>query len=923
MGRGAQDTLNEQVLAGRTGGLRGDIEGVTLMTPEDPPDIGSLAHVRRLESYARARTGRFDVTVRLLETCACGHSYYDEHEENGGACTHSGCGCDKYIPVGTSFTDMKGNLAVKADMPPRGPLEDREIVIRGALAHECLHEEFTNPEAFRAMIDELEKMQRNKKEISADQIKTLWNILEDGMIENRERIEKPGSYRIIAARNKVWPKIPQHAEVVENEYKVLAPEGYIPTDADGNELEVETTPDGVRLVVIPKGSRMMVWGPRPYSLEDQAQTALFARALPQYEMGEVHPTVQKAMDECEPHIDAAIRGNTSDCIARAYAIHQILRKHKLLREDFTKEEREQMQQMQQALQQAMQQMRGEMGMEGPSAPQPGDGDGEEGQSGQQMTPMNGMPQGGGMPQSLQQQMGGGEGGGQSGEGQEGGGQQGQSGSQQPDGDQQDGGGSQGEQADGAEGDENGAAGGSGDDQKDGDQAGEDKGTSGGSGDQGDEQDGSGGGGGEEEDGGQKGAGADGKDSSDDGDGDEDGKSGGADGEDAGNDDNGDGADGDGQDEEGKGDSEKGDSDGDGQERGDVTSLTRSLNDPFHKHTGGGDTGGDGYDPNAPIPQSAIEKADRTGQGDVDGDELEQMRKDAKRDLESDKAQQRQDDMRNIRSGKIEADQWKFSDGSSAISQRTLASQVTRPALPNEQGELHAMGRQLGQRLKRIKSETRAPSRRRMTGRLDRRAYARGMAGDPKIYMRKGFNLDMDLEIDVSIDRSASISHQQSQDQYRMCKMLALAAKETKIPMGLFGWSGGGGFSGAEHYAFKERHSDDTRGIDALFQCGGLGTPTAEGIQFSRARLKKAKAKQKVMIVVTDGAANSIPEARAQVDKATKEGIEVIGLAFGCDKGQMDQQFGVGRWKDIDDFMEAPRIVGALIEKVAMQRAAGR
>src|SRR5690606_17842434 len=147
----------------------------------------------------------------------------------------------------------------------------------------------------------------------------------------------------------------------------------------------------------------------------------------------------------------------------------------------------------------------------------------------------------------------------------------------------------------------------------------------------------------------------------------------------------------------------------------------------------------------PLPKEAVQKSEREGKGSVSDSELEEMKKEAKQNLESDKAQQIEDDMRNIRKGRIEGDQYQFKSNESVVSQGTLADGARQhgEALPDEQGELHSLGRQLAMKLKRIKTEARAPTRRRMTGRLDSRAYSRGLAGDPKIYERKGRNIEMD------------------------------------------------------------------------------------------------------------------------------------------------------------------------------------
>ena len=151
-------------------------------------------------------------------------------------------------------------------------------------------------------------------------------------------------------------------------------------------------------------------------------------------------------------------------------------------------------------------------------------------------------------------------------------------------------------------------------------------------------------------------------------------------------------------------------------------------------------------------------------------------------------------------------------------------------------------------------------------------------------------------------------------------MFSIAAKKAKIPTSVYGWSGS--YGGAEHYAFKEKHSDDFVGLDGIFGSGGGGTPTAEGIEFSSSRLRKSKAKKKIMVLITDGGANDVQSTRQQVDTARRQGVEVIGMAFGegCDPGMMDEQFGPGHWVPIDKYTEAPKIIGSLIERRARKSA---
>lgn len=828
MGRGS--SIDE--VAAVTVPIRGaDPDGFEIIQPGAPPDIGSEAHRRRLEEYARARTDRFDISITLAQFCGrCRHGY-DEHAS--GYCSVDDCECDRYAPGGGSFTDMKGNITIQSDVPPGAEDAARELCIRGLLRHEVGHELYTDVDTHREFVKELTRLGNDKQEITANQLKQLWNILEDGMLEERERSLEPGSYSYISALNKLHPRVGKTV-TIEEEQQVPAPDDYIPRDADGNELEVReiTAADGSKrkVVIIPAGTKISPWGEYPVSKQTQAESAVLAEAIPEFEPGELHPDVRKALDECQEHIDAAVRGNTADCVARAYQLQAILRNHDLLRGDLTDEEREELEQLAEALGQMMQNA---PDVDPDGQPQPGGG----------QSPMNGMP----MPQPGQQPM--------SDEMQDAmsGGSDGQQGGEQGDAKEQK------------------AAG------KDGD------GKSAGDG-QADRIEGTG-----KHDDKQQGAGSEA---------------------------------GDGEDGEPAGDKQQGAA----SEAGDGDSSEQPQSS---KSQQGGFEGSGGYDANRALPKGTREKNQASGRGSVDKNELDKMLGDAKDDLAKDKADQTAADSAKLRRGEIEADNWRTPGGQRVTPQREITAGVRSQgtqALPSEQGDLSRLGRQLSARLSRINTVTRAPQRRLKRGALDPRRVSAAMAFNERVFQKKGQDLDLDMEIDVSIDRSGSVTmnNVDNTNQYRMAKMFGIAAKEAKVPMSIYGWDGSGSGAGTRHFAYKERHSDDLTGIDGIFQSGGGGTPTAEGVAFSRARLRRSRAKQKIMVVITDGCANDPASARAAVEKARSEGVRVIGMAFGVGSNvspeQMNSCFGAKNWQPIESYTDAPRIIGGLIEAAARAKA---
>lgn len=798
MGRGEQ----ELVAAPQGAVIFGDEYSVSLGAV--PPDIGTEQHRMRLEAYAKQRCKRPNVSLRFEAFCSrCNHS---PESHAGGGCGEGGCECGEYLPGGRSYTDMHGNVTVASDVPAGGSLGEREVCIEGLLRHELCHERMTDGKAYQAFLDDLDARRSAGDRRAAAQLKTLHNILEDGMIETRERAQNPQSYAFISAMNRLDPRIPlpDSQEPAQAEFWIPDPVDYVPTDANGVPLNpIENPRTGEPGYLVPAGTPITRWGATPLSLHGQARCAVHAMAIPEFELGELHPKVAAAMEEISEHVSKAIGGNTADCIVRSYKIHEILAAHGLLPASDEEQDSEETQ-------------RAQSGEGAATAP---DADGGQNDGGGSQ-PMNGNPEGGTeMGDELKDQLGGG----------------GES------------------------------------------QQGEGAGES------------------------QQGEGAEGPQEMDDGWGDGESMS---------------------DPQQGRGQSAADGSQGD----------QRSTGSEGDGSDSGQGDGGGGYDPNAPIPKQAQDEMEAEGRGSVSDKELEDRIKDAERELEGDAERSRKSDRNRHAQGQFEGDDWSMPDGSAVTPQNELIASAVRQggALKDEQGSLESLGRRLGDRLEQIKVKSMNDKRFLPTGRLDRRRYGSVIAGSRNAFKNPGRDLDLDMEIDVSIDRSSSVSsdNEQTANQYRMARMMAVAARETAVPMTIYGWSSGGwGYGGAgasvQHYAYKEKHSDQMEGIDALFQTGGGSTPTAEGVHFSRSRLAYSQAKQKVMVIVTDGGADDIPKTREEVRKAEDAGVQVLGLAFGCNADQMDAQFGSGNWRDIDDYTQAPQIIGDLIESAANEILARR
>jgi len=168
--------------------------------------------------------------------------------------------------------------------------------------------------------------------------KDMFNIIEDGRIEEHCRQQEPLEYRRISALNRVYPRLKDTYEFEGDESgepKVLpCPDGYVPVDANGVALDTIQTPDGRTMVIIPPGTVLPTWTDRPLDPTRQIRAALLADAVPEFSVDgqPLHPDVKACLDECQPLIDAGVRGTTAECRDRAQEVYEVVRRHGLFPE---------------------------------------------------------------------------------------------------------------------------------------------------------------------------------------------------------------------------------------------------------------------------------------------------------------------------------------------------------------------------------------------------------------------------------------------------------------------------------------------------------------------------------------------------------------------------------------------------------------
>lgn len=759
-----------------------------------------------------------------------------------------------------SRTDMRGTVWVD-DYSKQAHVTDptdRAICIQGNAIHEADHVEFTDAFIFHQFQEDMKAQQKKKGyELgTAEIVHRLWNSVEDGMIERRERQLRPARFAYLDALAMIDPVVDRREPLPEAMTMDKAELGYIPIDENGKKMKVVAGQ-----IQIPAGSVFSQWGKGPLDKKAQISAAILAEALPSYQAGELHPDVKKCFDECQPLIANAVTGNSADCVAAAYALHAILGKHDLLPKVTMNGGQSTIAQPGQPGGQGMPiSMPEGMGFAMPGQGQPGQGDpGEGGQPGQgqpggqpgagAVAPKNPVPQ---VPGQLQ-----------------------------PGGDLAD---SLGKGEDGQ-----GAAGG-----KPGDEEGEDGAGGGAAGDEEAKE-------GEEKDG--KGAGAGGDEKSDE-EKDEDGEGAGGKGDK-------DSDDKDAEKKDGEGADGDKDSDKDGDKKGEGLGGQPSLGDVGGQPQAGSEAPGKAGMHGDGLYSPGAEKGFGGYQGETAVPQMDdQARQDALNDLRQ-KTREKLEDagqaaadqrFRSAGSGSIK---WKTPPGQKIVRQKEMTSTPPK-ALADETGKFTYTGRQLAKKMKTIKDKAEDDRTNLRFGNLNRRQFAKAVAGNPRVMRRPGQDTTVEAEMEVIIDLSYSTNGDRA-DQYRMAQMFAIAAEQTQTPLAIWGGDEG-------HYEFKAKDSKDKSKLAAIFQSGGGGTPTASWLEFSRARFGISKAQRKWCFIVTDGAANDVNAAREQVAKATSEGVQVFGLAFGCSPSQMDTQFGKGQWAAIDDYMQAPGIVWTLIQK---------
>lgn len=242
----------------------------------------------------------------------------------------------------------------KRTPPPKGQIDDIEARLAQLRAAQRVAEREAKAAAGKfestqqQYLTEKQRTWGTRRELllragEPEQLRNLWNILEDGRMETQLREREPLRFRRISLLNRVAPRIPEeydlnpapndplNALTQQPHTELLEDDGYVPVDVDGRPLRTQQGPDGT-IVSVPPGTKLPVWTDKPLSKSRQIEAALLAEALPEFQVGDLHPDVQACFDECRPYVDRAVRGNTADAVDSARHVQRILKKHGLVRD---------------------------------------------------------------------------------------------------------------------------------------------------------------------------------------------------------------------------------------------------------------------------------------------------------------------------------------------------------------------------------------------------------------------------------------------------------------------------------------------------------------------------------------------------------------------------------------------------------------
>jgi len=200
-----------------------------------------------------------------------------------------------------------------------------------------------------------------------------------------------------------------------------------------------------------------------------------------------------------------------------------------------------------------------------------------------------------------------------------------------------------------------------------------------------------------------------------------------------------------------------------------------------------------------------------------------------------------------------------------------------------------------------------------SGQIDEQALYRVAANDAQIFMRRSIESAPDQDLCILLDESASMGRGQQHVRATVVLFHHALKDMPGVHHWVFGFSGYG--SGIALYRYLSPNRADLLQPERLGAISSReATPLAEAVAgAAEAMLSEGHARQRLMIVVTDGHPDDADGARRALRAAESRGVSIIGLGIAADAKAAGALFS--HFTLYEDLTTLPRKVGAILRKV--------
>ena len=204
------------------------------------------------------------------------------------------------------------------------------------------------------------------------------------------------------------------------------------------------------------------------------------------------------------------------------------------------------------------------------------------------------------------------------------------------------------------------------------------------------------------------------------------------------------------------------------------------------------------------------------------------------------------------------------------------------------------------------------------GKLDTNRLHRLFRGDPKVFRRSGHRVGLNTAIHLLLDASGSMNghpiHLVGLSAYSLCEALG-AAEGISIGATVFpGRKVPSRNKGKRHQTFNENtvaplleHGQKPHRKFNLSSDGN--TPMGEALWWVMQKLSARKEKRKLILILTDGEPNNMPNTQAAIREAHRQGLELYGLGL---RNDSIKRLLPGRSLVIHNLQELPQTIFKLL-----------